>query len=301
MKSNCNISVIILTHNEAGNIVACLESVAWSDDIVLVDSGSTDGTRDAAKAIGSNVRVFENPFTDFGQQRNWALDHCEPKRSWILFLDADERVTSALRDEMTTAVESDRAEAGYYLCYKNMFLGQWLKRCTFFPSWQLRLLKHGHVRYEKAGHGQREVAGGALGFLKEPYDHFGFSKGIAAWIERHNRYSTEEADYLCALAKQALKPGEIFSSDALVRRRAIKRVYARVPARALVRFFYAYFFRLGFLDGRAGWTFCQLRFGHELNIAAKQRELLLARSEEGLHCRNPESSAAEAMVGARME
>ena len=250
--SHPSISVIILVYNEADNISACIESVSWSDDVIVVDSFSSDDTLALARSCRRDVRIFENAFSDFGQQRNWALDHCDPKHDWILFLDADERVTEELGDEMAAAVESDCSEVGYYLCYKNMFLGQWLKRCTFFPSWQLRLLKHGEVRYEKAGHGQREVAEGPLGFLDQPYDHFGFSKGIAAWIDRHNRYSTEEAEYFCTLSKQPLKLGELFSSDALVRRRAIKRIYARLPARPLVRFVYTYIFRLGFLDGWRG-------------------------------------------------
>ena len=293
-----NISVIILTCDEAGNIVACLDSVSWSDDVILVDSNSSDDTTAVARARREDLRIFENPFSDFGQQRNWALDHCDPKHDWILFLDADERVTPELREQMVDAVDSGRAEVGYFLCYRNMFLGQWLKRCTFFPSWQLRLLRHGEVRYEKAGHGQREVTEGPLGFLDQPYDHFGFSKGIAAWIERHNRYSTEEAEYFSALAGQPLRIHETFSRNALVRRRAVKRLAARLPARPLVRFLYTYFFRLGFLDGSAGWTFCQLQLAHELNLSAKQRELRLSASAEaGLHHENPEGPPAAVGAG----
>ena len=181
-------TVIVLTCNEAANIAACLESVSTFGEIVVVDSGSTDGTLEILRERFPRVRVLEHPFEDFGQQRNWALDHAGATQDWILFLDADERCTPACAESIRAAVEAPSGHVGFFLRYRNMFLGRWIKRCTMFPTWQLRLLRRGHVRYRKEGHGQRELMSGTAGYVKEFYEHFGFSKGVKDWIARHNDY-----------------------------------------------------------------------------------------------------------------
>src|SRR5262245_26006878 len=165
------LSVIILTYNEVENIPSCLSSVEWADDVILVDSGSTDGTVDLARKVRSDVRTFMHPFGDFGAQRNWALDETTPKHDWVLFLDADERCDPGCAAAIRQAVMSPGHHVGFYLTYRNFFLDRWIKHCTLYPTWQLRLLKLGAVRFEKEGHGQREVTEGPLGYIREPYDH----------------------------------------------------------------------------------------------------------------------------------
>ena len=277
------LTVIILTYNEAANIGRCLAALDWADDVVIVDSGSTDETQAAARAIRDDVRWLEHPFEDFGAQRNWALDHAQVPHPWVLFLDADEVCTPQLAEELTRVVgghtmPEGESPVGYFLCCRNLFLGRWLKRTTLFPSWQLRLLRHGQVRYRKEGHGQREVTEGPLGYLHSPYDHYGFSQGIAHWIARHNRYSSDEVELVRRLRTEPLALRETLARDPIVRRRALKRLAARVPARPLVRFLYLYIWRLGFLDGYAGFVFCQLRLTHEIHLVAKLAEAEAAAS-----------------------
>ena len=266
------LSVIVLTHNEAENIPACLASVEWAHDLIVVDSGSTDGTVGIARDTCPDVRVFVHPFRDFGEQRSWALDETAPKHEWVLFLDADERCTATCAAAIREAVKSPGDHVGFYLTYRNFFLGRWIKRCTLYPSWQVRLLKRGAVGFRKEGHGQREVTDGRLGYIREPYDHYGFSKGIAHWIERHNRYSSNEGELLQRLRDEPLRLRDLLRGGPVVRRRCLKRFRARIWCRPLVRFIYSYVFQRGFLDGRAGLVYCLLRVAHDIHIGAKLAE-----------------------------
>jgi len=272
------VTVIVLTHNEAVNIVPCLECLGVFAEIIVVDSGSTDATLDLVHDRFPHVRLLQHPFEDFGQQRNWALDHAGPAHDWILFLDADERCTPSCADAIRSAVINPGDKAGFFLCYRNIFLGRWIKRSTMYPTWQLRLLMRGRVRYMKEGHGQREVMDGPAGYIDVPYDHFGFGKGIKEWIARHNEYSTNEVELLEALGESPMKFTEIFAKDRIRRHRTLKRMAARAPLRPLVWFIYLYFIRLGCLDGYPGLVFCYLRLAHELHIQAKHAELQHART-----------------------
>jgi glycosyltransferase involved in cell wall biosynthesis len=266
------ITVIVLTLAEADNIGPCLRSVDWADEIVIVDSFSADDTVTRALEARPDARVFRNRFEDFGQQRNWALGNTSPSHEWILFFDADERSNPEFARAVAGAIANPGDAVGFFLCYRNFFLGRWLKRCTLYPTWQLRLLRLGRVRFKKEGHGQREEAEGPTRYLHAPYDHYGFSKGIEHWIARHNRYSTHEVELIRRLAGEPLSVRALVSPDPIRRRRALKRLAAAVPLRPLARFVYLYVIRRGFLDGRAGLIFCLLRVSHEIHILAKLAE-----------------------------
>ncbi len=263
------LTAIILTHDEAENIRACLERLHRVDDVVVVDSGSTDETLPLAHSARQDVRVFEHAFEDFGAQRNWALDHTSPKYEWILFVDADEFCDEALIDEIEAFIADPGADVGGFVAGRNYFLGRWLKRCAMYPSYQLRLLKRGRVRYRKEGHGQREVTEGPLRYLRAGWRHEGFSKGVHQWIARHNQYSSDEVALILRLRAEPLRIGAAFSRDPIVRRRALKRLGARLPLRAFNRFVYTYFLRLGLLDGVPGLCYCLLRVAHDLHISVK--------------------------------
>jgi glycosyltransferase involved in cell wall biosynthesis len=265
------LSVIILTHNEAENIGPCLAGLDWADEVIIVDSGSTDGTIARAEDVRPDVRVYTHPFRDFGEQRNWALDATWPQHDWVLFLDADERCTPTCAAAIRESVARPGAHVGFFLTCRNIFLGRWIRHCTLYPSWQLRLLKAGAVRFQKEGHGQREVTRGPVGHIHEPYDHYGFSKGVAHWIDRHNRYSTNELELLQRLRSEPLRLSHLLRRDPL-RRRCLKRLAARFGFRPLFRFLYIYILRRGFLDGRAGLLFCLLRVAHEIHITVKLAE-----------------------------
>ncbi len=263
-------SVLILTKNEEANIGACLESVAWCDDVVVLDSLSTDRTREIAAAAGA--RVFERAFDDFGAQRNHALDHIGFRHPWVFHLDADERFNEALRMECQEAIKADRHSA-YFVANRLIFLGKWIKHSSQYPYPQVRFVKVGEARFAKSGHGQREdEPKRGTGHLKTPYDHLNFSKGISDWVERHNRYSNEEAAEAAVLCEGPIPVGALFSIDAMSHKRAFKRLHARLPARWLWKFFYLYVVKLGFLDGYPGFAYCMLNGFYDFLICVKIQE-----------------------------
>ncbi len=264
------ISVIILTKNEEKDLPGCLGSITWCDDVHVLDSGSTDATVTIAESHGASVSV--NPFESFGKQRNWAIDHIHTKYDWILFLDADEHVTDKFLLEMRQKIQSAADDvAGYYCCWKMMLEDQWLKHCDNFPKWQFRLMKRGKARFTDFGHGQKEdQIIGRIEYIKEPYIHYGFSKGWFPWIERHNKYSTQEA---VARLKERPPFKHIFSGHGSVRNPALKSWLSGVPGWPFLRFVQAYFFSLGFLEGKPGFIYCVNMAYYEFLIKIKMREL----------------------------
>jgi glycosyltransferase involved in cell wall biosynthesis len=271
---NSPVTVILLTLNEEKNIVECLGSLRWCDDVIIVDSGSVDQTIGAALQARPDLRVLNHLFLDFGDQRNWALDNAQPKHEWILFLDADERATERFVLAVNEAVLNPGGNAGFFVCPRNIFMGRWIKHSTLYPSYQLRLLRHGKVRYQCEGHGQREVTDSPLGYIQEPYDHYPFSKGLDEWSARHRRYYAAEVELMLRLAVEPLKTMDLLSGP-IERRRCLKRISARMPWLRLTVFIYLYFFRLGFMDGLPGFRYCRLRLAQEIqlmrNMASQMR------------------------------
>ena len=267
------LSVLILTYNEEQNVPRCLESVRWSDDVLVLDSFSTDRTIEIVRSLGA--RVLQNRFVNFAEQRNFGLAHGGLKHDWVLHLDADEVVTPALKEEVLGVIQKNE-KAAYRLASKMMFQGQWLKYSGLYPWHQVRLGRRDRLRFVQVGHGQREdLASAEIGTLREPLAHYSFSKGISDWIERHNRYSTAEAEQFLADAgdRKIDWAGVAALADGPRRKRALKQLFSFLPCRPAMRFFYMYFFRLGFLDGRAGLTYCRLLQRYESMTVAKIREL----------------------------
>ena len=261
-------SILILTLNEEANIAACIDSVSWADDIVVLDSFSSDRTCEIAKEKGA--KVYQRKFDNFGSQRNYALDDIEFKHQWLFHLDADERFNSELGGECERVVALDEKSA-YFVPNRIIFLGKWIKRCTQYPFPQVRLIKRGEVRFAKAGHGQKEdAAERGVGHIHVGYDHFNFSKGLEDWIAKHNRYSSEEARLAAESDRRSL--AECWSRDSMLRKRALKSWFVRLPCRPWIKFFYLYFVKLGFLDGRAGLVYCRLQMMYESMIAIKRAE-----------------------------
>jgi len=275
-----NISVLILTRNEESNLGRCLDAVKWSDDVLVLDSFSEDRTVEIAGSRG--IRVLQNHFVNFAEQRNFGLDHGNLKHDWVLYLDADEVVTPELQRELIAAATRNDMDA-YRVASKMMFQGRWLKYSGLYPWHQVRFGRRDQLRFVQAGHGQRENPGlERVGTLREPLLHFSFSKGIQDWIGRHNRYSTAEAaHFLENTGHQAMDwPGIFAFGDASRRRRALKNIFGFLPCRPTLRFLYMYFFRLGFLDGRAGYTYCRLLAIYEYFTVLKIREL--RRRKDGM-------------------
>jgi glycosyltransferase involved in cell wall biosynthesis len=264
------ISVIILTHNEETDLPDCLRSLAWCDDLHVVDSGSTDAT--VALATTAGARVAVHPFESFGKQRNWALANCSLKHEWVLFLDADERSTPSFEAAVKRAITSaPETVAGYYCCWKMMLQGRWLKHCDSFPKWQFRLLRLGKAAFTDFGHGQKEdQVKGTIEYLREPYLHFAFSKGWSHWLRRHDRYSDLEA---VQRLQAPIRCQDIFSSHGSIRNKALKPLVSRIPGWPLLIFAIRYLAKLGFLEGRPGFVYCVNMAYYEFLIVIKMEEL----------------------------
>jgi len=265
-------SIYILTYNEELDIAACIESALLSDDVVVVDSYSSDRTVEIASRY--DIRVVQHRFESHGRQRTWMLEEVPAKHDWIYILEADERMTPELFQECLEAIKTSEY-VGYYAAERVMFMGRWIRHSTQYPRYQLRLLQRGKVWFTDYGHTEREVCEGATNFLKETYPHYTSGKGLSRWIDKHNRYSTDEAEEtLRQLQQGSVNWRELFFGRSEVqRRRALKDLSLRLPFRPLVRFLYMYFFLGGFLDGRAGFTWCTLQAFYEYLILLKVWEL----------------------------
>ena len=266
------ISVLILTYNEEQNLSQCLESVRWADDVLVLDSFSTDRTLEIARSRGA--RVFKNRFEDFAQQRNFGLDKGDLKYDWVLHLDADEVVPPELHGEMLGKSQANEFSA-YRVASKMMFEGKWLRFAGMYPAYQVRFGRRDILRFKMVGHGQRETLDAAqVGTLKSALLHYSFNKGLDDWLAKHNRYSTAEAhENLQSLACGMRQLEGIFASNVTERRRALKALSIRLPCRPLFRFLYMYLLHLGFLDGLSGYRYCRLVSLYERMIVLKLQEL----------------------------
>jgi glycosyltransferase involved in cell wall biosynthesis len=266
------LSILILTKNESQNLPACLASVAWSDDIHVLDSLSTDGTQSIATAAGAHLT--ERPFDDWSTHQNWALQNLPFKHPWVFYLDADERVTPELRDALLQVATNPGEACAFRVQRRDFFMGTWLKHVQTSPFY-LRLFRPEAMRYERLVN-PVSIPTGPVGQVTGYLDHFPFSKGLDHWIERHNQYSTLEAQQTLANRRNhtpfSLRSA-LFEKEFHRRRFHQKELFYRLPARPLLRFLYLYIVRRGFLDGRAGYTYARLQTFYEYLIVEKTKEL----------------------------
>jgi glycosyltransferase involved in cell wall biosynthesis len=265
-----SVSILILTLNEESNIADCIDSCAWSDDIVVFDSLSKDRTREIALSKGA--RVVERAFDNYAAQRNAALTQVTYKHPWVLMVDADERVPPDLAAEIATSIDKADADIAIFrMRRKDFFLGRWLKRSSGYPTWFGRLMRVGRVRVEREIN-EEYIADGGIGYLQSHLHHYPFNNGVAYWFERHNRYSSMEAIAKVSVQLDPVISRNMWSSDPIERRRSLKRLLYKVPFRPLIVFFYLYVVRLGILDGRAGFYFSRMRAIYEFLIDLKVLE-----------------------------
>ncbi len=262
-------SVVILTLNEERDLPACLSSIASCDDIVVLDSGSSDRTVDIARASGG--RVFSRAFDNFAGQRNYAQTEIPFRHPWVFHLDADERMTPELDAECRQMAR--RADIdGCYVAPKMMWEGRWIRHCTDFPAWQARYVRAPQFKFIEVGHGQREAPEMRLAYLHSSYLHDLSSGGESEWLERHRRYARAEALNLVRIGSR-IRWRDLLSSDGLRRRRAAKQLSYHLPARPLLRFVYQYLLRGGFLDGPQGLHYCRLLSRYEALTGAELARL----------------------------
>jgi glycosyltransferase involved in cell wall biosynthesis len=273
------ISILILTHNEEANIKACLESVAWSDDVLVFDSFSTDKTPEIAAACGA--RVMKHSFENFGAQREAARQLGAYKHPWVLSLDADERPDDELVAELKAIVAGPQDGPGAYrMRRKDHFQGRWIKHSTLYPSWFVRFYRWDRVRYEARSVHEYPTVDGSVGELKGHLLHYSFNKGLADWWIKHALYaSLESQEGLKSLSQPLDYAGLISPADPVRNRRALKNLAARMPFRPFLRFAYGYLARGGFLDGRPGLDYCLMLAAYEHMIVLNMRERRRADSE----------------------
>jgi glycosyltransferase involved in cell wall biosynthesis len=273
-----NVSVLILTLNEEINIRACLDTLSWSDDVVVLDSFSDDATTRIATEFGA--RVLQRRFDTWSAHQNWAVETIEFRHPWVLYLDADERCPPEMRDEVLARTFAKVPENAFRIRRKDFYMGRWLRHAQLYPTWFVRLFRPQKIHYERLVNPVAMVDG-PVGTLDSHLLHYPFSHGVTHWIARHNNYSDFEARELLKLRSGAVvTTASLLSSDPNERRRALKDLFFRLPARPLIKFMYYYLWRRGFLDGRPGLTYCTLQAIYEYMIDCKFREL--QRRERGL-------------------
>jgi glycosyltransferase involved in cell wall biosynthesis len=224
-----NLAVIVITKNEEENIEACLESVRWADEIVVVDGGSSDRTAELARSKGA--KVFERKWDGYGAAKNFGLAQCTAE--WVLWLDADERVTEQLGEEIRTVLRASGSINGYELPRLANFLGKWIHHCGWYPGYVLRLFRRQAGRFTEDRVHERLVVEGTVAKLRNDLLHY-TDPSLSHYFEKFNRYTTLAAEKMAS-------QGERFR---------INQVLVRPPW-VFVRM---YILRAGFLDGFAGFV-----------------------------------------------
>ncbi len=274
------ISIIIYTKNEQQDLPGCLESVAWSDDIHVYDSMSTDETVAIAKRFGAKVtqRDYLDCKLSFGgdesAHRNWGLKNIPFKYPWVFAIDADERATPELVKAMFDAISVPNGAVAFRMQRRDFFLGTWLKHVQTSPYY-IRLFQPSKVHHERVINTVL-IVDGPVGQVSGYLDHFPFSKGMGQWLERHNAYSRFEAQQIVENRKQQATFSLLkafTAKDFNERRFHQKELFYRLPFRPLVKFFILYLAKRGFLDGQAGLTYAVLQSIYEYFIVLKTREL----------------------------
>jgi glycosyltransferase involved in cell wall biosynthesis len=270
------VSVLILTRNEEQDLPGCLASVAWSDDVHVLDSFSEDATVAIARQAGA--RVTQKAFAGYASQRNAGLA-LPFRHPWVLVLDADERVSAPLVAEMATFVEGAApGTVAARMRRRDIWWGRWLKHSQISP-WFVRLVQPTRVRYEREIN-EVLVADGAIADLHEHFDHYPFSKGLDHWLAKHNTYSRMEAELIVGRAIQVPSwRTAILGSDFNERRVHQKALFYRLPARPLIKLLYMLVWRRGLLDGIAGIRYALLQSIYEYFIVLKVKERQLAESQ----------------------
>jgi glycosyltransferase involved in cell wall biosynthesis/SAM-dependent methyltransferase len=278
------VSVLIPTRNEESNLAKCLASVAWADEVVVVDSASGDRTIEIARAHGATVV----PFVRAGsgpRKRNWALENHRWKNEWVLLLDADEEVSPDLGREIARVVREDTDHDGFLIRFHYFFLGRKLRHGD--PLWKLCLVRHARARFETMDvpevtsydvevHEWVRVSG-AMGRMRAVILHRDF-EDLHHHFDRHNTYSDWEALLRTRYRRRDVS-GEVrprLAGSQVERRRFFKRWFLAMPGRPWLYFFYSYILRGGFLDGRAGFIYNALKSFYWYQVSVKEYELRIA-------------------------
>jgi len=252
-----SISVIIITLNEERNIEECLESVKWADEIVIVDSHSSDQTREMAAKYTD--KIFDVDWQGYAAAKNFAIE--QTSSEWILWIDADERVTGGLRDEIQPIVQGTAVFNGYEIPRKAYFLGRWIKHCGWYPGYVLRLFKRGAATFNHSNVHEGLLFSGNRARLKNDILHY-TDRNIEHYYHKFNRYTSLAIDDLIARNKKFTLSDLLF--------------------RPLFVFFKMYILKRGFLDGIQGFLLCVFSANYVFTKYAKlwEREKIAIENSE---------------------
>ena len=276
MDRHPTITGVVLTLNEEHDLARALRSLVWCDELLVVDSGSTDRTKEIAQQCGARfVEHIQSPPFLITKQRNWALDNAGLKSDWVLFLDADEEVGAKLADQIRLCIDSPVAADAYELTPRYWFLGKWLKRTQGYPNWHPRLVRRGRVHFEG---GVWESFSDLVNSSRivEPYEHYAFSKGLDDWLITHSRYADWEAKSIFSYLTN--RNAKSFMTKRSLR---MRRLTANIwPFRPLFRFAQKYVLQLGFTEGWQAFVFCSLMAFYEVMVGIKLILLIKSRGKD---------------------
>ncbi len=282
------IAVVVLTHNEARNIDACLRSVAgWAEAIWVVDSGSSDDTVERARAFGATV--LSHPFETHARQWRWALEQLPGGADWVLGLDADQSLTPELRDEIATTFAGGGPAGvnGFFVNRRQIFRGRWIRHGGYYPKYLLKLFRRSAVTIDDADLVDHHftVTGPVERLRNDLVEDNRNEAAIEVWVAKHNRYAVLQArQELAARARTARVPFRALAGHSDDRTRWLKQAWSRLPlfVRPCLYVFYRYVVRLGFLDGREGFIFHVLQaFWYRLLVDVNLVELREAAQAAG--------------------
>jgi len=287
-----DISVLIPVFNEEKNIRRCLEALKnWAEEIIVVDSQSTDSTIEIAESFGAKVLQFHYK-GGWPKKRQWALDTYDFRNDWILLLDADEIVTQELKLEVEKSLNISYLN-GFYIRLELVFLGRRLKHGGF-DFYKLNLFRKGKGTFEKRIDNQTmEMSDievhehvkiqGTTEYLKHAIEHHNVNN-IFRYIQKHNEYSTWEAEIMHKTKHGLLGrneiPSKLIGGSQTQKRRWFKNKLFFLPGFSIITFFYHYILRLGFLDGIPGLIYCGFKGIQRFHAKAKLKELQIELSSQ---------------------
>lgn len=267
VKKESNVSIFIITYNEDNDIQTCLESIKWSNDVVILDSYSTDNTLTIAESF-NNVRIFQRKFDNYAEQRNYGLKNIDFLNPWVFIIDADETCPQELQKEILDISSLPYDGIIAYSVKRNIhFCGKALTHNSLYNVRVERLVKPAYVSFYGEIH-EKLSLNGKSGELKHPLNHFPFSKGLDHWIQRRNTYSTLSANFE-QTNTYPIVVQNAFSTNPIKRRTFFNALYRKLPFRWLIFFLYNFFIKLCFLDGVKGIRMVLLETYYEFLIVSK--------------------------------